>query len=176
MSTNPSDHIIPDKRLAAVCGLFCPACRVFIESTEDSVRLQIIAKLTKRSVEEIECHGCRSEKRGIFCNKYCKMTQCASQKGIDFCGECVEYPCSELKAFQARVPDRIELWESHQRIKDVGYETWYEEMMEHYSCPKCRAINSAYDLACRKCGASPSCCFVKEHWDVVSKLIGKAGP
>ena len=44
------------------------------------------------------------------------MAACAADKGLEFCGECEEYPCEELKQFQAERPHRIELWESQERI------------------------------------------------------------
>ncbi|HKZ56796.1 MAG TPA: DUF3795 domain-containing protein [Thermodesulfovibrionales bacterium] len=166
------NHCIPDKRLAAVCGLFCPACSVFIGTKEDPERLKVIAKRLQRSVEELECHGCRSEKRCFYCGS-CKETRCAAEKGIDFCGECTEYPCEELRIFQTEMPHRIELWKSQERIKEIGYEKWYKEMIEHYSCPTCRTLNSAYDMACRKCGTTPSCAYVSLHKDEIIQYLDK---
>jgi len=164
---------IPDKRLAAVCGLFCPACTVFIGTKEDPDRLQMIAKRLHRSVEELQCTGCRSGKRCYYCEEICKMARCADKKGIDFCGECAEYPCEELRVFQAEMPHRIDLWRAQKRIKEVGYEKWYTEMIEHYSCPKCHTLNSAYDMACRKCGATPSCTYVSLHKDEIIQHMAK---
>lgn len=46
---------IPDKRLAAVCGLFCPACTVFIGTKENPERLKGIAERFQRPVEDLEC-------------------------------------------------------------------------------------------------------------------------
>jgi hypothetical protein len=132
----------PDKRLAAVCGLFCPACNVFIGTREDQVRLTVMARRFQLSVEELHCNGCRSEKRCFYCESKCTMTGCAASKGVEFCGECSEYPCTDLKAFQSEMPHRIELWKAQERIKEVGYETWYREMIEHYSCHKCGTVNS----------------------------------
>ena len=153
----------PDKRLAAVCGLFCPACGVFIGTREDPGRLAKLAQRLGKSIEEMQCNGCRSDRRCFYCESKCTMAKCAATKGVDFCGECAEYPCQDLKAFQAELPHRIELWQSQERIKEAGYETWYREKIEHYSCPKCRTINSAYDLKCRKCGEEPSCGYVSRH-------------
>jgi len=152
----------PDKRLSAVCGLFCPACAIFIATREDPERLKKLAGLSNLSVEDMKCYGCRAEKRLPYCEK-CKMAKCAAEKGIDFCGECEEYPCEDLKKFQSQLPHRIELWESQGRIKDVGYEKWFEEMIGYYSCHHCNTINSAYDMACRSCGADPSCTYVGRH-------------
>jgi hypothetical protein len=163
----------PDKRLAAVCGLFCPACHVFIGTKEDPERINVMAKRIHCTVEELQCHGCRSAKRCYYCETKCTMAKCAAAKGVEFCGECAEYPCKDLKAFQAEMPHRIELWKSQERIKEVGYERWYAEMIEHYSCPQCYTLNSAYDMACRKCGTTPSCAYVRLHKDQIVRHLEK---
>ncbi len=162
----------PDNREAAVCGLFCPACSIYIGTKEDTERQKRHAETFNVPVEEMECEGCRTDKRIGYC-KNCKMVKCASAKGIDFCGECEEYPCEELKQFQSILPHRIELWKFQERIKEVGYERWYTEMLEHYSCPKCGTINSAYDMACRKCGASPSCSYVELNKQEIMKRLSE---
>jgi predicted RNA-binding Zn-ribbon protein involved in translation (DUF1610 family) len=153
-------HRKADKREAAVCGLFCPSCTLFIGTHEDPRRLEVMAAAFNQPVESLKCDGCRAERRNMFCSS-CKLVQCASGKGLDFCGQCSEYPCDELKAFQSILPHRLELWQSIERIKKAGWEQWCGEMVDHYSCPECGTINSAYDKACRKCGATPSCEYVK---------------
>ncbi len=173
MDTTNKSFSIPDKRLAAVCGLFCPACHVFIGTKEDPARLAMMARRFQRPLEEMQCNGCRSEKRCFYCRDKCTMSRCAAAKGIEFCGECAEYPCKELKAFQAELPHRIELWKAQARIKEDGYEKWYVEMIEHYSCPKCGTLNSAYDIACRKCGTTPSCAYVGLHKDEIMRHMAK---
>jgi hypothetical protein len=173
MAANAEKHRLPDKRLAAVCGLFCPACTVLIGHQDDPERLARLAKRLQHPVEELECNGCRSEKRSYYCREHCTMIRCAAEKGIEFCGQCPEYPCADLKTFQARMPHRIELWKSQERIKKAGYERWYVEMVEHYSCPECHTLNSAYDLVCRKCGASPSCAYVRLHKDEILPHLAK---
>jgi hypothetical protein len=161
----------PDKRLAAVCGLFCPACTAFIGTREDPERLKVMARRFQRPVEDLHCNGCRTDKRCFYCTSRCTMAKCAGEKGVEFCGACVEYPCDSLKVFQAEAPHRIELWKSQARIKEAGYEKWYTEMIEHFSCPSCRTLNSAYDISCRKCGASPSCAYVRLHKDEILRHL-----
>ncbi len=154
----------PDKRLAAVCGLFCPACTLYIGTVDhEPERLKAVSKVYQTTPEVWECHGCRSDKRSYFCQNKCKMVDCAKEKGIDFCGECDEYPCDELREFKKLRPHRIELWENQERIKAVGYAKWYEEMLEHYACPNCGTLNSTYDPMCRSCGTEPSCAYVDRH-------------
>jgi hypothetical protein len=161
------------KKLSAVCGLFCPSCTVYIGTKEDPQRLKAIADRFQLPVEEWECQGCRSEKRSYYCKNICKMVACAADKGIEFCGECDEYPCDELKKFQAERPHRIELWESQKQIAEIGFSEWFDEMVEHYSCPKCHTINSAYDSVCRACGTEPSCRYVQLHKRAIEDHLSK---
>ena len=159
-----------EKKFAAVCGLYCEACSWFIATAEDPVRLKRLAAQMHFTEEESKCYGCRSDKRLAYCEK-CKMFACAVERGIDFCSECKEYPCNDLKKFQSAMPHRIELWGNLERIKSAGYKQWLKEIRENYTCPRCQAINSAYDLKCRKCGAEPSCSYVTEHKQEIKQFL-----
>ncbi len=161
----------PDKNLVAACGLFCPSCAIFIASNEnDSDRLKRQASELNITVEEVRCKGCRSEKRNAYCNT-CFMLKCTKKKNVDFCSECNEYPCVQIVEFQSKLPHRIELWKDLQRIKKVGYETFYVESLENYKCSSCATINSGWDLSCRKCGNSPSCKYVENNQAEIKKRL-----
>ena len=72
------------------------------------------------------------------------------------------------------MPHRIELWKNHERIKEVGYEKWFEEMIGRHSCEECGTINSAYELqGCRKCGQVPANDYIREHKDEIIKQLSK---
>jgi hypothetical protein len=170
MKKNASKY---DKKTAAVCGLFCPSCTLFIGTQEDPERLKFLAQAFKLPVEDVRCGGCRAEMRSFYCRDLCYMYKCAAEKGLDFCGSCPDYPCQELRDFQCAMPHRIELWSSLDRIREAGPETWYAEMLEHYACPSCGTINSAYDIQCRKCAAEPGSAYVAEHKDEIVRQLGK---
>ncbi|MBU2550689.1 MAG: DUF3795 domain-containing protein [Proteobacteria bacterium] len=170
MTEKSGGHTQPDKRLAAVCGLFCPSCTVYIGTHEHPERLKRIAAQFGVPVEEAMCDGCRAERRCPYCAT-CKMEKCAAEKGLDFCGQCEDYPCEELEAFQRAMPHRIELWETLERISQVGWEAWYQEMLAHFACPECGTLNSAYDRSCRNCGSSPSCAYVGRHQDRIARMV-----
>ena len=158
------------KSKAAVCGLNCYACTLYIATREDPERLKTLAARFQMSEDEIKCYGCRSEKRGPYCGK-CKMAACAADRNIDFCSECNDYPCDALKQFQSERPHRIELWDDLERIKTIGYAQWLEESTANYTCSACSTVNSAYDLACRKCGKTPSCAYVAKHGATIKKFM-----
>ena len=161
-----------NKTHAAVCGLYCPGCTVFIASQEDPARLKFLADMSGITSEEMRCNGCRSDKRIPYCDN-CKLYPCAQEKGIDFCGECDEYPCEDLKEFQSLAPHRLELWKAHEEIVKDGYEKWMENMKEHYSCSQCGNINSAYDFKCRSCGSEPSSQYSEKHKKEVMEFLAK---
>ena len=161
-----------DKTHAAVCGLYCPACTVFVASQEDPARLKFLADMSGITPEEMRCNGCRSDKRIPYCDN-CKLYPCAQEKGIDFCGECDEYPCDDLKEFQSLAPHRLELWEAHDEIVKIGYAKWMDKMKDHYSCPQCETINSAYDFKCRSCGNEPSNKYNERHGKKVMEFLAK---
>lgn len=159
-----------DKKLAAVCGLYCEACTLFIATKEDPARLKGLAARFQLSEEAIKCYGCRSAKRGPYCET-CKMFACGAEREIDFCIECAEYPCNELKQFQSERSHRIELFDDLERIKGIGYRHWLKEIKENYTCPQCRSINSAYDLKCRKFGEEPSCGYAAKHKEAIEQVL-----
>lgn len=167
-------EITPDKKLASVCGLYCPSCTVYIGTHEDPQRLEYIAQQFGCKPQDMECDGCRSDRVASHCRE-CHFVACANKKGIDFCGECDMYPCEELKAFQTQMPHRIELWDNLKRIQGIGYEKWFMEMNEHYACPACKTLNSAYDLACRTCGNTPSSVYGEKHKEQIEAYIKKTG-
>jgi len=163
------------KQHAAVCGLFCPSCRNFIRTTEEPKRPEETLNQFNTPTEDTRCHGCRSDVRISYCNT-CKLYYCSIEKGVDFCGQCSDYPCNDLKEFQATGAHRFELWKAHEKIKKVGYDKWMKEMIDHYSCSNCRTINSAYDQQCRSCGYQPSNQYVAQHGQEIVDFLKKNQP
>ncbi len=172
MTEEAKNSLDRKKQVSAVCGLFCPACTVYIGTNEDRGRLEIIGRKINLSVEDLQCHGCRSDKRSAHCRS-CAFIPCAEKKGIQYCSECQDYPCNHLKEFQSAMPHRAELWESLDRVKDVGLEKWYDKMTGLYACSQCATINSAYDIACRKCKTEPSCTFVRRNKPTIIPHLAK---
>jgi ribosomal protein L40E len=96
---------------------------------------------------------------------------CAVERGVEFCGQCADYPCEDLKEFQVARPHRADLFEDGQRIREIGFEEWFQETFDKYTCSRCQVINSAYDLACRKCGNEPGSPYVERHRKVIEKHL-----
>jgi hypothetical protein len=158
---------------AAVCGLCCDVCSIFIASYEDPARLTLLAGRMGWTAEEAYCDGCRSDRLTPYCRE-CDLRTCAEQRGHAFCKECADYPCAELEAFRREKPHRAEIYQNLGRIAEVGVDDWLRETKDRYACPSCGTLNSCYDLKCRKCCHKPSCDFVDAHKELIGEALRQA--
>jgi hypothetical protein len=89
----------------AYCGNDCTVCPRYIATQiSDVLKLNEVAELWYKlgwrdkivPVEEITCYGCSSSN---FCSY--GIQKCASEKNVDNCGKCNDYPCNlSLKTFE----------------------------------------------------------------------------
>ena len=74
--------------------------------------------------KQADCKGCRA---GGCQAPFCSAGNCFREKGVDFCFQCDEYPCSRNN-YPASLDSR---WHSfNDRMKEVGVEKFYEEQKE----------------------------------------------
>ena len=70
---------------------------------------------------EADCDGCRS---GQCKYPNCGVMKCFTEKGVDFCFQCDEFPCEKTN-FD---PDLKRRWiEMNTRMKEIGIKAYYEE-------------------------------------------------
>ncbi len=79
------------------------------------------------------CPGCRSGADKGCCISGCFIPECTRRHGVDFCGECGEFPCQQPKGlFEEEV---YRQWlDGNQEICDKGVEAFWESHSErpHY--------------------------------------------
>ena len=168
-NVNSGTHTQQVKNLAAFCGLYCGSCGIYLATQEnDAEKILQYALVLKQSFDETLCDGCKAVRKSVHCSRTCSIIKCSIEKNIEYCGVCQEFPCKELKDFQSRMPHRVEILESQNRLKETGMDQWLIEMKQNYSCPQCKTINTAYDELCRKCGFSPACKFVSRHMELIN--------
>ena len=129
------DAKIPINMLAP-CGLNCAAC---------------YAHLRKKK----SCPGCRGqeESQPAYCRR-CKIRDCALNRGIDFCSECVSFPCASIKHIDKRYRLRyqVSLIENLIRTKSVGAEQHLLKEKQKWTCTQCGGVISLHDRVCSECG------------------------
>lgn len=83
------------------------------------------------------CSGCRSKKDCRCSIKGCFILECTMNHKVDFCGECVEFPCNKTNTlFEDKV---FRQWLSGNReIQKNGIEAFWEKNCEkpHYQAYK----------------------------------------
>lgn len=83
------------------------------------------------------CPGCRNNPgANTGCIPGCVVPECVKAHGVDFCGDCPEFPCQKAREFFDTVNPVIGAdWENGgQRIRDVGIDAYFEEKKDvsHY--------------------------------------------
>ena len=98
--------------MISYCGLNCTTCIIRLATKEKDEQKKLQMKIeTARQIKEHygqeckpedinDCDGCKANTGILFsgCNN-CYMRKCASQKQIENCAYCDDYPCDELEKF-----------------------------------------------------------------------------
>ncbi len=140
------------KEKIAPCGLNCGKCFAFyngdikkhsIGLKESLGNFEIYAKRFSELLNEplfnrypdfysllsyfvsVKCMGCRNESCKLFSS--CKVKECAITKGVDFCFQCNEFPCSET-GFDEHLYNRYV--EINKKMKEKGIVDYYETIKD----------------------------------------------
>ena len=122
--------------MLAPCGMNCAVC---------------YAHLRKKRT----CLGCRGaeDSQPAYCRR-CQIRACALNRGIDFCSECLSFPCTLIKRMDKRyrVRYQVSLIENAIRMKTAGVKQFLVEEKEKWTCSRCGGVISLHDRACSECG------------------------
>lgn len=128
---------LPD--MMAPCGVYCGACPSYGKT----------------------CRGCGSEdhnqKRISKWN--CAIRRCSlSEKGVNLCSLCPEFPCTRIEKLRMSHPDdekfryRHEIYRNFSEINKQGLDSWLSDQAEKWRCPICGGRIIFYRYCCTKCG------------------------
>lgn len=130
----------------APCGLDCSRCTDYTRGEIKELSIRLVELLNgyirvARVKEDIKpiftgyhqfeevlktfaqaaCSGCRGD--NVLCPLECVVGVCSREKGVDFCFQCGEFPCS--KKIDSQIQER---WLNfNHRMKDIGVEKFYQE-------------------------------------------------
>ena len=144
----------------APCSLMCHTCSAYCNGViceSSKTLLQYLVGIKEfyqkhipdavesyRNFEEVlhmysagPCSGCRSTEHNGCSIEGCFLLQCTKNHGIDFCGECDEFPCKKTtELFEEQV---YKQWlEGNQKIREHGIKFFWENHSEdpHYKSYK----------------------------------------
>jgi hypothetical protein len=131
------------KWVISVCGLNCAKCDIYDAGHgNEKARNEIIEWFKKeRNVtlkpEQITCEGCRGS-LDTHWSSDCKMLLCAKNKGLDYCFQCEDFPCTNVNKFASDgVSHHKRTVENAKRMKEIGLETWIAEQKRKGQCLFC---------------------------------------
>jgi Protein of unknown function (DUF3795) len=119
------------KQMTAPCGLDCFNCPLYAAVANAGLRKTIAGRMG--IAEDLaQCKGCRNENgtiRAIGKTEPCKAYKCITEKNLDFCFECGDFPCANLQPYADQAgtrPHNIKVFNCC-LIKKMGLEKWAKE-------------------------------------------------
>lgn len=141
-------------RYDTYCGLNCGACPVLgANERGDEEWLKKAAESEPCKIEDIRCHGCKTDVTAMFCTD-CEIRLCAREKGLEFCNQCLEFPCKTITEFRNdRHPHHSVIFKNLRTIHEKDVEVWLAEEEVRWSCKNCGTRFYWYSKECPECGA-----------------------
>jgi len=84
------------RQMTAPCGIDCFNCEIHESNLTKEVAVVLNGKYGW-PIEEIACKGCRQQDgKHIHLPQGCATLDCVKAKGVQFCSDCDDFPCSFL--------------------------------------------------------------------------------
>ena len=121
------------RALTAPCGLDCFNCPCYLANDHVEIRKQVMSS-AQVSSEDAACRGCRKENgiapiRRAYGHGPCRVYRCASEKSMETCADCPDFPCDNLQPYADRasvLPHNIKVF-NLALIRKMGLEKWARE-------------------------------------------------
>ena len=115
------------RELTAPCGIDCFNCEVYETNITPEFQA-MIAEYRGMEPGEVSCKGCRESGCLILPEGGCPTKKCVDEKGVEFCFECDEFPCTRLQPCldgADKYPQNFKLF-NLMRMQKVGVLCWAE--------------------------------------------------
>jgi hypothetical protein len=132
---------VSDQELIAQCGMNCGICVSFFGYAVNGRK------------RKNACIGCRlRDKLCTFLKKQCDNL---SNKKVEYCFDCVDFPCGNLKKLDNRykIKYRMSMIENLKYIKKNGINKFIEKERVRWKCSKCGGIICVHNKRCYTCKA-----------------------
>lgn len=128
--------------MIAPCGMNCKICLGYFGYTATGKK------------RKMKCTGCKpTVKTCAHLKKYCKNKTIFE---IDYCYECSDFPCEQLKKLDKKYRLRysMSMIENLEYIRDKGINKFLRKQEKKYKCPECGGVICVHDRKCYSCGNS----------------------
>jgi hypothetical protein len=121
--------------LLAPCGIDCLVCYVHLRDNKP-------------------CSGCLVDDRGKTTRcRNCAIKSCAIERGITFCHECGEFPCTRIRNLDRSYRKRyaVSLVANSTALRDGGLDAYLMSERTRWACTVCGGVVSLHDAECSEC-------------------------
>lgn len=128
--------------LIAPCGMNCTLCSGYQALQHD---------VKNKGIRMLYCSGCRPRnKQCAFLKKRCKRLL---KNEVEFCFECKDFPCENLKKIDARYQQhfRMSMIENLKYLKKNGKSKFLKSQKKTWRCPKCGGVICCHNGICFSC-------------------------
>jgi hypothetical protein len=120
----------PVRTMTSPCGLPCFHCPAH-HALENPELRETLSAVLGVPPDKTTCQGCRPSKGKIAFlhpEKTCRVFLCTTEKNIEFCHECDDFPCERLHPYadQANLPHNTKMYQLCM-MKKLGLERWAVE-------------------------------------------------
>ena len=138
--------------LLAPCGLYCGVCAVYIADRDNNEKFkERLAPVYAVEPKDIKCEGCLSSEPFGYC-KLCPIKSCVSEKGLEGCHKCDDFPCETVEGFPLPVGKKV-IMRAIPQWREMGTEAWVAAEEARYHCPECGKPIFRGAKRCRECKA-----------------------
>ena len=132
-----------DAKMLAYCGLYCAACS--FKTAHDEENPKHLEQLPfSFALKELSSYNCECCKGYCICGP-CQIKPCAAGKQLSSCGECKDFPCGHILAFEEDgMPHHRQAVENLRQIRAQGTEVWFQSIAPALHCPRCGAKQTWY--------------------------------
>ena len=126
-------------KLIAPCGMNCGICVSFFGYT-------LNGRMRKHP-----CKGCRTRNhKCAFLKKQCDKL---ATKQIEYCFECLDFPCEKLTMLDKRYRDKygMSTIENLKYIQTRGIKQFLKNEQEKWKCPTCNGLICVHTKKCYAC-------------------------
>lgn len=128
------------KELVSPCGISCETCVSYLGYTMEG------------KPRKHPCEGCRiKDKECAFLKRDCEKL---SDKRVEYCFECEDFPCEDLKKLDERYRGKYgsSLIGNLEFIEENGIEEFLRKQEEEFRCPTCGGTICIHTGLCYECG------------------------
>lgn len=132
-----------NKELIAPCGMNCAVCSSYLALHKD---------VRTKGIRVPYCKGCRQRnKKCAFIKKRCNLLL---NRKVEYCFECRDFPCENLKRLDKRYRTLFEMSfiDNLDFIKENSIEEFIETQKKKWKCPDCGGVICCHNGICFDCG------------------------